>query len=205
MRHRKSGRKLKRTASHRRALLSALSTALLRHKRITTTVAKAKETRMVVEKIITRAKRAVARTDAPAADVPARQKAFDAAGGHARREVGRFIKDREVVSELFSTIAEKVAGRPGGYTRIVKLGQRQGDGAEMAVIELVDFNTGKDSSEKSAAAAKEKKEKKTSAPKKAKKKSAESKEKTADETSSEKTEKKSKKDSPKSSEPKDSH
>jgi large subunit ribosomal protein L17 len=193
MRHRKSARKLKRTSTHRRALLSALSTALLRHKRITTTVAKAKETRMVVEKIITRAKRAVARTDAPAVIV------------HARREVGRFIKDRGVVSELFSTIAEKVATRPGGYTRIVKLGQRQGDGAEMAVIELVDFNTGKDSGEKSAPAAKEKKEKKAQAPKKSKKKAAENKEKEPEETSSEKSEKKSKKDSTKSSKPKDSH
>jgi large subunit ribosomal protein L17 len=159
MRHRKSGRKLKRTASHRRALLSALSTALLRYKRITTTVAKAKETRMVVEKIITRAKNAVAKAEAaPAGDAPARRIAFEKAAGHARREVGRLIKDREVVSELFGAIAEKVATRPGGYTRIVKLGQRMGDGAEMAVIELVDFNTGKDSGEKPAAA-KEKKEK----------------------------------------------
>ncbi len=153
MRHRKSGRKLKRTASHRRALLSALSTALLRHKRITTTVAKAKETRMVVEKLITRAKNAVARKDAPAAAI------------HARREVGRFIRDHEVVGELFSTIADKVASRPGGYTRIVKLGQRQGDGAEMAVIELVDFHTGKESTEKHETAkekkpAKDKKESK---------------------------------------------
>ena len=158
MRHRKSGRKLKRTASHRRALLGALSTALLRHKRITTTVAKAKETRMVVEKIITRAKNAVGRTASAEPDVPARRAAFAKAAGHARREVGRLIKDREVVSELFSTIAEKVADRPGGYTRIVKLGQRSGDGAEMAVIELVDFNTGKGSEEKTTA--KEKKEKK---------------------------------------------
>jgi large subunit ribosomal protein L17 len=139
MRHRKSGRKLKRTASHRRAMLAALSTALLRHKKITTTVAKAKETRMVVEKLITRAKNAVARKDAPAAGV------------HARREVGRFIKDRAVIGELFSTIAEKVAARPGGYTRIVKLGQRTGDAAEMAVIELVDFSGGQEKSEKSAA------------------------------------------------------
>lgn len=91
---------------------------------------------MVVEKIITRAKNAVAVKDAPAADV------------HARREVGRLIKDKEVVKELFSDIAGKVASRPGGYTRIVKLGQRQGDGAEMAVIELVDFNTGQDVKEK---------------------------------------------------------
>lgn len=148
MRHRKAGRKLKRTASHRRATLAALSTALLRHKRITTTIAKARETRMVVEKLITRAKNAVALKDAPAAGV------------HARREVGRLIKDREVISELFGAIAEKVAARPGGYTRIVKLGQRMGDAAEMAVIELVDFNTGKEPAGKTAPEKKEKKEKK---------------------------------------------
>lgn len=147
MRHRKSGRKLKRTASHRRATLAALSTALLRHKRITTTVAKAKETRMVVEKLITRAKNAAGVTDAPATGV------------HARREVGRLIKDREVIGELFGAIAEKVATRAGGYTRIVKLGQRLGDGAEMAVIELVDFNTGQEKTEKkSSPAAKSKKQ-----------------------------------------------
>jgi len=132
MRHRKSGRKLGRTASHRRATLASLSTALLRHKRITTTVAKAKETRMVVEKIITRARRAAAQADKPTARI------------HATREVAKFIKDRSVVSELFSTIVEKIGSRPGGYTRIVRLGQRPGDGAELAVIELVDFNTGQD-------------------------------------------------------------
>jgi len=145
MRHRKSGRKLKRTASHRRATLASLSTALLRHKKITTTVAKAKETRMLVEKLITRAKNAAA-----AADVPAQ-------GVHARRQVGRLIKDRTVIGELFTTIAQKVATRPGGYTRIVKLGQRHGDAAEMAVIELVDFNTGQEPAEKKAAQAKAKK------------------------------------------------
>ena len=145
MRHRKSGRKLKRTASHRRATLASLSTALLRNKKITTTVAKAKETRMLVEKLITRAKNAAAATDAPAGGV------------HARREVGKLIRDREVIGELFSTIAGKVASRPGGYTRIVKLGQRHGDGAEMAVIELVDFNTGKEPAEKPAVHEKEKK------------------------------------------------
>ena len=156
MRHRKSGRKLKRTASHRRATLAALSTALLRHKRITTTVAKAKETRMVVEKLITRAKNAVAKTSVPATGV------------HARREVGRLIKDRDVIGELFATIAPKVAGRPGGYTRIVKLGQRYGDGAEMAVIELVDFNAGQEPAEKKPAARKAKKQpRRTPAKKKA--------------------------------------
>lgn len=139
MRHRKSGRKLKRTASHRKALLANLSTSLLRHKRITTTVAKAKETRMLVEKLITRARRAFAHKDAPGISV------------HERRIVARTIRERDVVAELFTTIAEKVGARPGGYTRIVKLGQRQGDGAELAVIELVDFNTGKETPGKAAA------------------------------------------------------
>ena len=143
MRHRVSGRKLKRTASHRRATLAALATALLRHKRITTTVAKAKETRMVVEKLITRAKRAAATAERPAAGV------------HARREVAKLVKDRSVISDLFGPIAAKVANRPGGYTRIVRLGQRQGDGAEVAVIELVDYNTGQEL-EKSEAPAKKK-------------------------------------------------
>lgn len=147
MRHRKSGRKLKRTASHRKATLSALATALLRHKRITTTIAKAKETRMVVEKLITRAKRTLG------------QDKGAAPGIHARREVRRVVRDRVVVGELFTTIAEKVASRPGGYTRIVRLGQRQGDGAEMAVIELVDFNTGQEEKKKAEHPEKEKKEK----------------------------------------------
>jgi len=157
MRHGKVGRKLKRTASHRRATLASLATALLRHKRITTTVAKAKETRMVVEKMITRARHA--------ATLPLK----DARGVHARRQVGRMVKDRAVIGELFSNIASKVGERAGGYTRIVKLGQRQGDGAEMAVIELVDFNTGKDE-EKPATPAKEKKPR---APRKTKKTKAE--------------------------------
>jgi large subunit ribosomal protein L17 len=150
MRHRKVGRKLKRTSSHRRATLAALSTALLRHKRITTTLAKAKETRGVVEKLITRARKAGTAADAPAVGV------------HHRRMVARLIKDRSVVSELFSAIAEKVGQRPGGYTRIVRLGQRKGDGAEMAVIELVDFNTGQEAPEKAAPA---KRKRKAPAPK----------------------------------------
>ncbi|MBK7257108.1 MAG: 50S ribosomal protein L17 [Ignavibacteriae bacterium] len=168
MRHRKSGRKLKRTASHRRATLNALATALLRHKRIHTTIAKAKETRMVVEKMITRAKNA-RKADASAANVGAsseRAKKFIEAGGHARREVARHIKDRAVVAELFDVIAEKVASRPGGYTRILKLGQRYGDAAEMAVIELVDFNVGQEPAAKKA----EKPAKKTTPKKKAPKK-----------------------------------
>jgi large subunit ribosomal protein L17 len=169
MRHRKSGRKLKRTASHRRATLNALCTALLRHKRIHTTITKAKETRMVVEKMITRAKNAKA-ADMSAAKVGAsseRAKKFIEVGGHARREVARFIKDRAVVTELFDVIAEKVAGRPGGYTRILKLGQRYGDAAEMAVIELVDFNAGQEPSAKKAEKPARKATPKKKAPKKA--------------------------------------
>ncbi|MER3524683.1 MAG: 50S ribosomal protein L17 [Ignavibacteria bacterium] len=167
MRHRKAGRKLKRTASHRSALLALLSTELLRHKRITTTLAKAKETRTVVEKLITRAKRAAAHKDAPAVGV------------HARREVGKIIKDRSVLKELFTTIAEKVATRPGGYTRIVKLGQRKGDGAELAVLELVDFNTGQEltgklQTEKQTKAVRPKKAKETKKEEKASEASAES-------------------------------
>ncbi len=140
MRHLRAGRKLKRTASHRKATLSALSIALIKHKRIRTTTAKAKETRMVVEKLITRAKNAVGReTEGTAKDV------------HARREVFAFLRDRQAVVELFKEIAPKVATRPGGYTRVVKLGRRQGDGAEVAVIELVDFNTGQDKAAAKAA------------------------------------------------------
>ncbi len=133
MRHRKSGRKLGRTASHRKATLSALSVSLIRHKKIRTTTAKAKEARMVVEKLITRAKNAVQKeTDGKAKDV------------HARREVFAFLRDREAVTTLFNEIAAKVATRPGGYTRVVKLGQRLGDGAEVSMLELVDYNTGQE-------------------------------------------------------------
>lgn len=147
MRHRKSGRKLGRTSSHRKATLIALSTALLRHKKIRTTVAKAKETRMVVEKIITRAKNAVASESPEKLNI------------HARRIVARYIKDRDVIKELFSEIAQKVASRPGGYTRVIKLGQRFGDGAEVAIIELVDFNTGQEPAKTAPKPAKAKKAK----------------------------------------------
>jgi large subunit ribosomal protein L17 len=133
MRHLKSGRKLGRTRSHRKATLSALSVSLIMHKKIRTTTAKAKEARMVVEKIITRAKNAVQReSDGKVKDV------------HARREVFAFLHDREAVTTLFNDIAAKVANRPGGYTRVVKLGQRLGDGAEVSVLELVDYNTGQE-------------------------------------------------------------
>lgn len=133
MRHLKSGRKLGRTHSHRKATLSALSVALIQHKKIRTTTAKAKEARMVVEKLITRAKNAVAKEgEGKLKNV------------HARREAFAFLRDRDAVSTLFNDIAPKVASRPGGYTRVVKLGQRHGDGAEVSVLELVDYNTGQE-------------------------------------------------------------
>jgi large subunit ribosomal protein L17 len=139
MRHQNSGRKLKRTSSHRKATIAALCTALIVHKRIKTTVAKAKETRMFVEKIITRAKNAVAGESAP-----------EKKNVSARREVFASLRSRAAVTTLFGDIAPKVASRPGGYTRVVKLGRRYGDGAELAVLELVDFNVGQ---EKAAAKA----------------------------------------------------
>lgn len=133
MRHRVAGRKLKRTASHRRSLLRSLSTELIRHKRITTTEAKAKEAVRFVEAIITRAKRAyLAERDGGPANL------------HARRIIGRDIQDRGVVRELFTNVAPKVAERPGGYTRVIRIGRRNGDGAEMAVLELVDYNLARD-------------------------------------------------------------
>ena len=121
MRHRVKGRKLGRTASHRKATLNALATALFRHKKIKTTLAKAKEARSFSEVLITKAK-----TDTV----------------HSRRDVARFIKDRDIVKELFNEIAVKAANRPGGYTRVVKLGHRLGDAAEMAILELVDYSDG---------------------------------------------------------------
>jgi large subunit ribosomal protein L17 len=133
MRHRVEGRKLKRTHSHRKALLRGLATQLLRHKRIKTTEAKAKETRRFAEAIITRAKRAyLAEQNGGEVNV------------HARRVVARDVNDPAVVSELFSEIVQKVANRPGGYTRVVKLRQRLGDGARVAILELVDYNTERD-------------------------------------------------------------
>lgn len=119
MRHRVKGRKLGRTASHRLATMRSLATALFLHKKIVTTLAKAKHARTFIEPLITKAK----------ADTV-----------HARRLVEEHIKDKEAFKELFGNIIEKVGDRPGGYTRIVKLGQRRGDAAEMAILELVDFS-----------------------------------------------------------------
>jgi len=119
MRHRVRGRKLGRTASHRAALLSSLATSLLKHKRIKTTLAKAKEARSYVEALITKARRN---------DL------------HSKRLIMSVIHDKEVVKELFGEIVPKIGDRPGGYTRVVKLGNRMGDAASMAIIELVDYN-----------------------------------------------------------------
>jgi large subunit ribosomal protein L17 len=119
MRHRVRGRKLGRTASHRAALLSSLATSLLKHKRIRTTLAKAKEARSYVEALITKARRN---------DL------------HSRRLIMSVIHDKEVIKELFNEIVPKIGDRPGGYTRVVKLGNRMGDAASMAIIELVDYN-----------------------------------------------------------------
>ncbi len=116
MRHRAKGRQLSRTSSHRRALLNNMATSLFEHGRVITTEAKAKELRPFAEKLITLARRG---------DL------------HARRLVERRIKDRETLSRLFSEIGPRFAARPGGYTRILKLGHRSGDGADIARIELL--------------------------------------------------------------------
>jgi large subunit ribosomal protein L17 len=143
MRHNVKGRKLGRTSSHRKATMQALATSLLKHKRIKTTLAKAKELRGFAEKLITKARKG---------DL------------HSQRQVMEFLKDKEVVKELFSDIVSKIGDRPGGYTRVIKLGQRFGDAAQMAIIELVDYNeivTAKEEKQKEerVAKAKEKKEK----------------------------------------------
>lgn len=117
MRHRVAKKKLGRDKGHRRALYRNLITELFRHERIQTTEAKAKAVRPYAEKLITLAKRG---------DL------------HARRQVLRWINDKEVVDHLFHAIAPSFEDRPGGYTRIIKLGQRQGDGARMVILELVE-------------------------------------------------------------------
>lgn len=119
MRHNKSINHLGRKAGHRKALLANLSVSLIMHKRITTTVAKAKALKSYVEPLITKSK-----DDST----------------HSRRMVFSYLKNKEAVTELFRVIAPAVADRPGGYTRVLHTGFRQGDGAEMALIELVDFN-----------------------------------------------------------------
>ncbi|HVF96830.1 MAG TPA: 50S ribosomal protein L17 [Flavisolibacter sp.] len=119
MRHGDKQNNLGRKKAHRDALLSNLACQLIQHKRIVTTVAKAKALRVYVEPLITKSKKNET---------------------HQRRVVFSYLQDKVAVTELFSTISEKIAGRPGGYTRIIKLGARPGDNAETALIELVDFN-----------------------------------------------------------------
>jgi large subunit ribosomal protein L17 len=117
MKHRVVGRRLDRTTEHRTAMFRNMVTSLLRHERITTTTPKAKELKRFADKIITLAKRATP---------------------HARRIANRDVRDVEVLNKLFGTIADRYKARPGGYTRLVRVGRRAGDNAELAVIELVD-------------------------------------------------------------------
>ena len=119
MRHRKKFNHLSRTSAHRKAMLANMASSLILHKRITTTTAKAKELRTFVEPIITRSKED---------------------STHSRRMVFKNLRDKYAVSELFREVATKIAERPGGYTRIIKLGNRLGDNADMCIIELVDYN-----------------------------------------------------------------
>jgi large subunit ribosomal protein L17 len=133
MRHGDKVKNLGRKKAHRDALLSNLACQLIQHKRIVTTTAKAKALRVYVEPLITKGKDNTT---------------------HQRRVVFSYLQDKEAVKELFGNIAEKVGGRPGGYTRVIKLGARVGDNAETAMIELVDFNDiyGKGKSEEKSTA-----------------------------------------------------
>ena len=119
MRHNKAINHLGRKSGHRKAMLANMATSLILHKRIQTTVAKAKALKMYVEPLITKSKEDTT---------------------HSRRVVFSYLKNKDAVTELFRTVAPKIADRPGGYTRVLKTGFRQGDGADMALIELVDFN-----------------------------------------------------------------
>jgi len=120
MRHGRKVNQLSRTKAHRDALLSNMADSLIQHKRIITTVAKAKALRKFIEPILTRAK----------SDTT-----------HNRRIIFSYLQNKESIKELFGGISEKIANRPGGYTRIIKIGFRPGDSADMAMIELVDYNT----------------------------------------------------------------
>ena len=124
MRHGNKNNNLSRTASHRKALLMNLGCQLIMHKRITTTLAKAKALRTYIEPLITKTKHTASKESIM----------------HNHRIVFSYLNDKEAVKELFTVVAPKVASRPGGYTRVIKLGQRIGDAAEIAMIELVDFN-----------------------------------------------------------------
>ena len=130
MRHNKKFNHLSRTADHRQAMLANLAISLIMHKRITTTLAKAKALKKYVEPLITRSKNDTTTS---------------------RRVVFRYLQNKYAVKALFGEVAEKVANRPGGYTRVIKLGTRQGDAAEIAFIELVDFDENMAKTPKAAA------------------------------------------------------
>ena len=148
LRHNKNFNHLGRQAGHRKAMLSNMASSLILHKRIETTVAKARAVRQFVAPLVTKSKEATT---------------------HSRRVVFSYLKQKEAVTELFRNVAPKIADRPGGYTRIIKTGFRQGDAADMAFIELVDFNDAalgtKDASNKKTSTRRSRK--KTAAPKEA--------------------------------------
>ncbi len=133
MRHNKKFNHLGRKPAHRKAMLANMASSLIVHKRITTTVAKAKALRMYIEPLITKSKKD---------------------STHSRRIVFSYLQDKEAVSELFREVAGKIADRPGGYTRILKTGNRLGDNAEMCIIELVDYNEAMMAAKEEAAAPK---------------------------------------------------
>lgn len=137
MRHRHSGRQLGRNASHRKAMYRNMATSLLEHGRIKTTEAKAKELRKVVERLITLSKR-VTPSAIESAGSPAEAASLKAQRVHAVRQARQWVKDREVLQKLFSDYSERFENRPGGYTRILKIGRRAGDNAPMTIIELVE-------------------------------------------------------------------
>ena len=143
MRHNKKFNHLGRTASHRSAMLANMAISLIMHKRITTTVAKAKALKVYVEPLITRCK-----DDST----------------NSRRVVFRYLQNKEALKELFGVVAEKVGDRPGGYTRIIKLGHRLGDGADIAFIELVDFDENMAKAPKAAKRTRRSRKKGTDAP-----------------------------------------
>lgn len=143
MRHNRSYRKLGRTSEHRRALFRNQLCSLITHERIITTLPKAKELRPIAEKVVTLGRQA------------------DSV--HARRLVGRMITDRDLIKRLFDKIGPRFVSRPGGYTRIVKLGPRAGDGAELAILEFVDYKLPEGKGKAAEESKKEKKRKKPAA------------------------------------------
>jgi large subunit ribosomal protein L17 len=143
MRHGKKFNHLGRKTAHRRAMLANMGVSLIEHKRIFTTVAKAKALRVFLEPIITKAKDDTT---------------------HNRRTVFRYLRNKYAVTELFKNISQKIADRPGGYLRIIKVGKRSGDGAEMAMVEFVDYNDNYNPNAKKKKTTRRSRRKKTTAP-----------------------------------------